>query len=198
MYLQALVTPVWRWYPLTTRRETSFGSTKRNTAIRIQKLLNGCYLIQGGLMSDSETGYVYTLNDPRTGEPKYVGATKNPSSRLNSHKSGATNQDVTDWIDELETEGHEPEMMIVSVGELSKLGEKESRIIDRMAKEWQLLNRQSSSGYSARSGGGGGNNTITRVPDAVLDKAEDVQTEHDYPTIGEAIRHMVREGGYNV
>ena len=40
--------------------------------------------------------------------------------------------------------------------------------------------------------------THARVPDTVLDKAGDVQDEHDYPTIGEAIRHMVREGGYDV
>ena len=40
--------------------------------------------------------------------------------------------------------------------------------------------------------------THARVPNAVLDAAEDVQDEHDYPTIGEAIRHMVREGGYDV
>ena len=149
-------------------------------------------------MSDS-TGYVYTLNDPRTGEPKYVGATKDPSSRLNSHKSGATNKEVSKWINELEKDGFEPEMLVVSVGELSELSEKESEIIERMAKEWQLLNRQLTSGYSPRTGGGsGGENTITRVPDTVLDKADDVQDEHGYPTIGEAIRHMVREGGYDV
>ena len=39
--------------------------------------------------------------------------------------------------------------------------------------------------------------THARVPNAVLDAAKDVQDEHDYPTIGEAIRHMVREGGYD-
>lgn len=37
-----------------------------------------------------------------------------------------------------------------------------------------------------------------RVPTPVLDKAKTVKKEHGYPTIGEAIRHMCREGGYDV
>ena len=40
--------------------------------------------------------------------------------------------------------------------------------------------------------------THARVPNAVFEVAQQVQDEHDYPTIGEAIRHMVREGGYDV
>jgi hypothetical protein len=37
-----------------------------------------------------------------------------------------------------------------------------------------------------------------RVPESVRDAAESVQEEYDYATIGEAIRHMAREGGYDV
>lgn len=40
--------------------------------------------------------------------------------------------------------------------------------------------------------------THARIPNPVYNKASEVQDEHDYATIGEAIRHMVREGGYNV
>lgn len=40
--------------------------------------------------------------------------------------------------------------------------------------------------------------TQTRVPDKVREKAEDVQEEYDYPSLGEAIRHMCKEGGYDV
>lgn len=38
----------------------------------------------------------------------------------------------------------------------------------------------------------------TRVPETVKSKAEDVQKEYDFATLGEAIRHMCREGGYDV
>jgi hypothetical protein len=39
---------------------------------------------------------------------------------------------------------------------------------------------------------------LTRVPVSVVDEAKDVQNEYDYPSVGEAIRHMVREAGYDV
>lgn len=37
-----------------------------------------------------------------------------------------------------------------------------------------------------------------RVPVPVMDKAREIQEEYDYPTIGEAIRHMCQEAGYDV
>lgn len=37
-----------------------------------------------------------------------------------------------------------------------------------------------------------------RVPTPVLERARDVKDEYSYPTIGEAIRHMCQEGGYDV
>lgn len=37
-----------------------------------------------------------------------------------------------------------------------------------------------------------------RVPDPVKEKAEDVKDEGDFATLGEAVRYMVREGGYDV
>lgn len=40
--------------------------------------------------------------------------------------------------------------------------------------------------------------THARVPDRVHEKAGEVQSEYDYATIGEAIRHMCQEGGYDV
>lgn len=36
--------------------------------------------------------------------------------------------------------------------------------------------------------------THARVPDAVLDRARDIRDEYDYPSIGEAIRHMCQSG----
>lgn len=37
-----------------------------------------------------------------------------------------------------------------------------------------------------------------RVPTSVLDKAGELKEEYDYASIGEAIRHMCREAGYDV
>jgi hypothetical protein len=37
-----------------------------------------------------------------------------------------------------------------------------------------------------------------RVPEPVYEKAEEVKEIHDYASLGEAIRHMCREGGYDV
>lgn len=40
--------------------------------------------------------------------------------------------------------------------------------------------------------------THVRVPQPVYEQAVHVKQDHDFPSIGEAIRHMCREGGYDV
>lgn len=37
-----------------------------------------------------------------------------------------------------------------------------------------------------------------RIPDTIYEKAEELKEERDFPSIGEAIRYMCREGGYDV
>lgn len=37
-----------------------------------------------------------------------------------------------------------------------------------------------------------------RVPKPVYEQAKTVQEDYEYPSIGEAIRHMCKEGGYDV
>lgn len=37
-----------------------------------------------------------------------------------------------------------------------------------------------------------------RIPDTIYEKAHEIKDLHDYATLGEAIRHMCREGGYDV
>lgn len=37
-----------------------------------------------------------------------------------------------------------------------------------------------------------------KIPDSVCEAAEDVREEHEYSSLGDAIRHMVREAGYDV
>ena len=40
--------------------------------------------------------------------------------------------------------------------------------------------------------------THARIPNTVYDKAVEVKDEHDFVSLGEALRHMCQEGGYNV
>jgi len=40
--------------------------------------------------------------------------------------------------------------------------------------------------------------THVRVPDPVYDEAEQIKDDRDLPSIGEALRYMAREGGYDV
>jgi hypothetical protein len=37
-----------------------------------------------------------------------------------------------------------------------------------------------------------------RVPDTVSEKAQELKENRDFASIGEAIRHMCQEGGYDV
>lgn len=37
-----------------------------------------------------------------------------------------------------------------------------------------------------------------KVPDPVHEKATEIKELHDYASLGEAVRHMCREGGYDV
>lgn len=37
-----------------------------------------------------------------------------------------------------------------------------------------------------------------KVPDPVYEQANGIKEMHDYASLGEAIRHMCREGGYDV
>lgn len=41
-------------------------------------------------------------------------------------------------------------------------------------------------------------NETIRVPAPVKETAEDIRDEYDYPSIGEGVRHAMREAGYDV
>ncbi|MFC5135507.1 MULTISPECIES: hypothetical protein [Haloferacaceae] len=43
-----------------------------------------------------------------------------------------------------------------------------------------------------------GDTEHVRVPRSVYQSANEVKQEYGYPSIGEAIRHMCKEGGYDV
>lgn len=39
---------------------------------------------------------------------------------------------------------------------------------------------------------------IQRIPETVVEEAEQVKEDRDFSSIGEAIRYMCREGGFDV
>jgi len=100
----------------------------------------------------SETGYIYTLNDPRTGEPKYVGATsQTPKKRLRDHTKTPTNKDTREWIDELSEDGLQPIMTVVRFTDIDELNEEEKQVYKRLSEDFELLNKQKVD-YNPRDG----------------------------------------------
>jgi hypothetical protein len=41
-------------------------------------------------------------------------------------------------------------------------------------------------------------NPSVRLPQTVYDRAEEIQDEYGYPSLGEAARHVFQEAGYDV
>lgn len=65
----------------------------------------------------SEDVAIYALVDPRTGAPRYIGATQNPEDRLASHiyeaRNGPPSNRKEEWICGLTQSGGEPEMRVL-------------------------------------------------------------------------------------
>jgi len=99
-------------------------------------------------MNSEQVGYLYTLTDPRSGEVKYVGATKEPEKRFESHINRPHSEALREWIVELREADEEPEMDIVSECSTDELSEKESELIAQFGFSNNLLNGKSTSGYS--------------------------------------------------
>lgn len=95
----------------------------------------------------SETGYVYTLVDPRTDEPKYVGATKNPQKRYSVLVRNPHNDQLSAWIDELDDIGLEPYMNVVRVKPIDELSKTEAQVVEDLSQRNELLNVQLNPNY---------------------------------------------------
>jgi hypothetical protein len=146
----------------------------------------------------SETGYVYTLCDPRTDEPHYVGATQNPKQRLSQHISGNSNENVQEWISELEDVGLEPEMSLIRVAPVDELSEVEREAISNLAEEWELFNKKDGGYNPASPHDEASGYKRPRIRDPVADKLGEIADQHDYGSTDEAITHVLREAGYEV
>jgi hypothetical protein len=101
--------------------------------------------------SDSDTGYVYTLTDPRTDEVRYVGATENPKRRLRSHVQNPHSEALTEWVDNLDADDAVPEMRVINVADIGELSDAEQSALDRLSGRFELLNKKRSSSYAAPS-----------------------------------------------
>lgn len=62
----------------------------------------------------SVTGYIYSLNCPISGEPKYIGQTiQKPAARLGTHLTAKKNNKRTSWIKGLLNQGLKPVMEVI-------------------------------------------------------------------------------------
>jgi hypothetical protein len=100
-------------------------------------------------MSDPDMGVVYTLNDPRTDEPRYVGATKNPQFRYKRHVSDPHKEEIERWVSELDEQGMKPDMKVIDRVKVERLEKAERAAIRsyRSVPTHNLLNADSEQPY---------------------------------------------------
>jgi hypothetical protein len=73
------------------------------------------YSVDGKLQSMDTQIAIYSLIDPRTKLPFYVGKTNDPKIRLKSHRAGRGTTPSAVFIREIRAEGHRPEMEILEL-----------------------------------------------------------------------------------
>ena len=150
------------------------------------------------LIPMSENGYIYTLNDPRTGEPKYVGATsRTPKKRLRQHTTTPTNQDTREWFEELDKDGLKPVMTVVRFTDVDELNEEEKQVYERLSTEYELLNKQKVD-YKPRGGpssaGGYQTPSVCRKGSEVDEFLTELQASNPaIESYSAAVRYCVRQ-----
>jgi len=132
----------------------------------------------------TETGYVYTLSDPRTDEVRYVGATRNPEQRLKSHIHAPHSAELAGWVDELKRDNHEPKMQIINVAGVEDLSEKERSAFQRLSDRFELLNSKTSPNYTDPHRHDRGE------PEELLDRTTRAGLRVD-PLMDEILNHLV-------
>jgi hypothetical protein len=97
--------------------------------------------------SENETVYVYTLEDPRTDEVRYVGATVNPKSRLGTIKNQPHSKRLKKWINGLKDDGEDPVMTVQRETDQEHAEQVENELICEYEEKYALLNANEAAPY---------------------------------------------------
>lgn len=155
-----------------------------------------------------ETGYLYTLSDPRTGEIRYVGATVNPEARLYTHTQAPHSHALSEWNADLAADGEEPQMDLRSKHSVDVLFDEEERLIKELASEYDLLNRKSNPECSRPFGprdrsddttSGDGRRRLTqRIPADLARDIETIQKKYGLGTRNGTINFLLNHAAENL
>lgn len=134
--------------------------------------------------------YIYSLDEPKTGEPRYVGKTVNPGKRLYGHiryseKNNKTYKDC--WIRKLCREGSAPVLTIVDEVENSSSNFWEQHYIS-LYKSWGFK-------LTNLTDGGDGGNTMLGVKQSIetIKKRNQARRNNGKPWISEECKIKMRE-----
>lgn len=98
---------------------------------------------------------IYALLDPRTGDIRYIGQSKNISKRFSSHKYSSSDYPVSKWISKLRKDGLIPDLVIIE--EHENPVDVEKQWIDRAKKSGaNLLNLHEGGRFPSQSLNGTG------------------------------------------
>jgi len=143
------------------------------------------------ILGVSNITYLYTLNDPTTGEVRYVGKSDTPYKRFTQHlsKSKKNNTYKNNWISSLINEGKKPILQIIDVVETSQWGFWESYWIS-LFKTWGFK-------LTNLTNGGDGGNFGTEVNKKISEKLKGrVYSEETIKRmrLGAQKRRLTKEG----
>ena len=91
-------------------------------------------------MATPQNGTIYTLTDPRDGQIRYVGQTKQtPLDRLAGHLASASNPAMRVWFNALALQGLTPRIDTIATPRLNQMDAEERRQIEEHAKAGHRL-----------------------------------------------------------
>lgn len=100
--------------------------------------------------------YIYTLSDPNTGRPRYVGLTSDPKHRMTCHISPShvgKNSARALWIRGLLEQGHRPKLSVVEVCRAEDAAQAEHNWISRLLEQGEILLNTTTDGGEGNSRG---------------------------------------------
>lgn len=133
----------------------------------------------------TDTGVVYKLKDPTSGETRYVGQTTNLKQRMSNHFAMARS-DVVAWIRNLIKNGGEPEVEVVERVDPEDLDAAEAEVFKKLQEDGaDLLNSHHPPGFSGYTG--------YSLPDELAEKIDDAVASGSYRSPTEFIKEAVRK-----